>query len=114
LGAYVEVHGLQDVLRVASRPGHFRGVSTVVLKLFNMVQPDVAYFGQKDAQQAIILTRMVRDLNVPVEMRVLPTVREPDGLALSSRKRYLDSEQRRYEAALWRRLQHANQWVYSS
>src|SRR5207247_1107358 len=111
LGAYVEVHGLQDVLRVASRPGHFRGVSTVVLKLFNMVQPDVAYFGQKDAQQAIILARMVRDLNVPVEMRVLPTVREPDGLALSSRNRYLDPEQRRSAPALWRALQSAKRQI---
>jgi len=108
---YVEVHGLQDALCGASRPGHFRGVCTVVLKLFNMVQPDVAYFGQKDAQQAIILTRMVRDLNVPVEMRILPTVREPDGLALSSRNRYLDPEQRRNAPALWRALQNAKQKI---
>jgi pantoate--beta-alanine ligase len=104
---FVEVQGLQDKLCGASRPGHFRGVCTVVLKLFNIVQPDVAYFGQKDAQQAIILTRMVRDLDLPVEMRVLSTVREADGLALSSRNRYLDAQQRRQAPALWRALQQA-------
>ncbi len=91
---FVEVTGLQDVLEGASRPGHFRGVCTVVLKLFNIVQPDVAYFGQKDAQQARIVRRMVRDLNVPVEVRVEPTVREPDGLAMSSRNRYLSAGER--------------------
>src|SRR4029079_4464890 len=80
----VEVHGLQDVLCGASRPGHFRGVATVVLKLFNIVAADVAYFGQKDAQQARILQQMVRDLGVPVRLVVCPIVRESDGLALSS------------------------------
>jgi pantoate--beta-alanine ligase len=108
---YVEVHELQDVLCGVSRPGHFRGVCTVVLKLLNIVQPDVAYFGQKDAQQAIILTRMARDLNVPVEIRVQPTVREPDGLALSSRNRYLDAEQRRSAPALWRTLENAKRRI---
>jgi pantoate--beta-alanine ligase len=108
---FVEVHGLQDLLDGASRPGHFRGVCTVVLKLFNMVQSDVAFFGQKDAQQAIILTRMVCDLDVPVEMRVVPTVREPDGLALSSRNRYLDPEQRRNAGALWRTLENAKRRI---
>jgi pantoate--beta-alanine ligase len=104
---FVEVEGLQDVLCGASRPGHFRGVCTVVMKLFNIVQPDVAYFGQKDAQQALILARMVRDLDVPVEMCTVPTVREPDGLALSSRNRYLDAEQRKNAPALWQTLQAA-------
>jgi pantoate--beta-alanine ligase len=97
---YVEVTGLQDVLEGASRPGHFRGVATVVLKLFNIVQPDFAYFGQKDGQQARIVRRMVADLNVPVEVRVGPTVRDADGLALSSRNAYLDAEQRRGAVAL--------------
>jgi pantoate--beta-alanine ligase len=97
---YVEVTGLQDAFEGASRPRHFRGVATVVLKLFNEVQPDRAYFGQKDAQQARIIQQMVRDLDVPVEVVVCPTVREPDGLALSSRNRYLDPDQRRHAAAL--------------
>src|SRR5438552_2877827 len=87
---FVEVHGLQDVLEGASRPGHFRGVATVVLKLFNIVQPDRAYFGQKDGQQVRVVRQMIDDLNVPVELVVGPIVREPDGLALSSRNRYLD------------------------
>jgi pantoate--beta-alanine ligase len=91
---FVEVTGLQDVLEGASRPGHFRGVATVVLKLFNQVRPDRAYFGQKDAQQARIIRQMVQDLDVPVEVVVCPTVREKDGLALSSRNRYLDAGQR--------------------
>jgi pantoate--beta-alanine ligase len=97
---YVEVTGLQDAFEGASRPGHFRGVATVVLKLFNQFQPDRAYFGQKDAQQARIIQQMVRDLDVPVEVVVCPTVREPDGLALSSRNRYLDPDQRRNAVAL--------------
>jgi pantoate--beta-alanine ligase len=101
---YVEVHDLQNVLCGNSRPGHFRGVATVVLKLFNIVQPDRAYFGQKDAQQARILTQMVRDLNVPVEMRICPIVREPDGLALSSRNVYLDPHQRQHATVLFRSL----------
>src|SRR5205823_12587424 len=98
----VEVAELGDWLDGPSRPGHFRGVCTVVLKLFNIVGPDAAYFGQKDAQQVIVLRRMVRDLNVRVGLRVCPTVREPDGLALSSRNRYLDPEQRRHAPALAR------------
>jgi pantoate--beta-alanine ligase len=101
---FVEVTGLQDALCGASRPGHFRGVATVVLKLFNIVTPDVAYFGQKDAQQALIIRRMVRDLCLPVTVRVQPTVREPDGLAMSSRNRYLDPTQRRNATCLRRAL----------
>jgi pantoate--beta-alanine ligase len=104
---YAEVTELQDVLEGASRPGHFRGVCTVVLKLFHLVQPNRAYFGQKDAQQARIIQQMVQDLNVPVELCVLPIVREPDGLALSSRNRYLDAEQRRYATVLFQALRAA-------
>jgi pantoate--beta-alanine ligase len=100
----VEVKGLQDVLCGASRPGHFRGVATVVLKLFNIIQPEVAYFGQKDAQQVRIIRRMVDDLNVPVRVRVCPTVREPDGLAISSRNQYLDEAQRTHARALFQGL----------
>jgi pantoate--beta-alanine ligase len=104
---YVEVTGLQNVLCGASRPIHFRGVATVVLKLFHQVQPDRAYFGQKDAQQVQIIRRMVRDLDVPVEVAACPTVREPDGLALSSRNGYLDADQRRHATVLYRALQEA-------
>ncbi len=108
---FVEVAGLQDVLCGASRPGHFRGVATVVLKLFNIVGPDVAYFGQKDAQQARLLGQMVRDLDLPVRLRVCPIVREPDGVALSSRNQYLDADQRREAAALYRTLEEAQRLV---
>jgi pantoate--beta-alanine ligase len=100
----VQVAGLEDVLCGASRPGHFRGVATVVLKLFHIVAPDVAYFGQKDAQQALLIRRMTLDLNLPVVIRVHPTVREPDGLAMSSRNRYLDPAQRHQAAILYRAL----------
>ncbi|MBN2399388.1 MAG: pantoate--beta-alanine ligase [Candidatus Aminicenantes bacterium] len=92
---YVSVDGLDAVLCGASRPGHFRGVATVVLKLFNLVHPQRAYFGQKDAQQAIIICRMVCDLNLPVQIKVLPIVRDRDGLALSSRNIYLSPAERR-------------------
>jgi pantoate--beta-alanine ligase len=104
---FVEVTGLQDVLEGASRPGHFRGVATVVLKLLNLVQPDIAWFGQKDAQQVRIVQQLVRDLDVPVEICVGPTVREADGLALSSRNQYLNSGQRRAAVVLSRALQAA-------
>jgi pantoate--beta-alanine ligase len=107
----VEVHGWQDLLCGASRPGHFRGVCTVVLKLFNIVQPNAAYFGQKDAQQLLIIRRMVRDLDLPLEIRAVETVREPDGLALSSRNRYLTTEERQQAPAIFRSLEQARQMI---
>lgn len=102
---WIEVAELQKGLCGASRPGHFRGVATVVLKLFNIVQPDAAYFGQKDAQQARLLMRMVDDLNLPVRMHICPIVREPDGLALSSRNVYLSREERQRATVLHRALE---------
>jgi len=102
---WVEVEQLGRVLEGAHRPGLFRGVATVCLKLFNIVGPQRAYFGQKDAQQAVVLQRMVRDLNLELELRVLPTVREPDGLALSSRNAYLSQEERERALALPHALQ---------
>ncbi len=100
----VEVGQLGDRLCGASRPGHFRGVATVVLKLLNIFEPDRAYFGQKDAQQARIIRQMVFDLNVPTEIVVGPTVREPDGLALSSRNRYLSPADRQKAPVLFETL----------
>jgi len=107
LQTYVEVTELQKGLCGATRPGHFRAVATVVLKLFNIVQPDIAYFGQKDAQQARVIEQMVSDLNVPVTIRVCPIVRAPDGLALSSRNQYLDPDQRRRATVLHEALAEA-------
>jgi pantoate--beta-alanine ligase len=104
---FVEVPGLSDVLEGASRPGHFRGVTTVVLKLFEIVRPDFSVFGQKDFQQQLLIRRMVEDLNLPAAIRVVPTVREPDGLALSSRNRYLDPDDRRAAPVLSRALRDA-------
>jgi pantoate--beta-alanine ligase len=101
---WVDVERLGRGLEGDARPGHFRGVATVCLKLFNLVRPDRAYFGQKDAQQAAVIRRMVADLNVPLEIRVLPTVRDQDGLALSSRNAYLSPEDRRRALALPRAL----------
>jgi pantoate--beta-alanine ligase len=108
---WVEVGGLSEPLEGRFRPGHFRGVATIVLKLLNMVQPAAAYFGQKDFQQALLIRRMVADLNVPVEVRVCPTVREPDGLAMSSRNAYLSPEARRRALVLWRSLRLAGELV---
>jgi pantoate--beta-alanine ligase len=107
----VEIEGLTDVLCGAARPGHFAGVTTVVTKLFNMVQPDVAYFGQKDAQQALVIRKLVRDLDMPVRVEVCPTVREPDGLALSSRNAYLSPEERERALGLNRALRAAEETV---
>src|SRR6202789_1498937 len=101
---FVEVEGVGDRLDGVSRPGHFRGVATIVAKLFHIVGPDKAFFGQKDAAQVAVLRSMVRDLNFPLQLVVCPTVREPDGLALSSRNRYLTREQRAEALALWRAL----------
>jgi pantoate--beta-alanine ligase len=100
----VEVAGISDRLDGVSRPGHFAGVATVVAKLFNIVQPDHAFFGQKDAAQVAVLRRMVRDLHFNLELIVCPTVREPDGLAMSSRNRYLSTEQRQQALVLHRAL----------
>jgi len=101
---WVTVDQLSEKLDGRSRPGHFRGVTTVVAKLFHIVEPDVAFFGQKDAAQVAIIRRMVRDLKFPVEIAVCPIVREPDGLAMSSRNAYLNSEQRKQALVLHRSL----------
>jgi pantoate--beta-alanine ligase len=98
------MHGLIDVLCGKSRPTHFQGVLTVVLKLLNQVRPDIAFFGRKDYQQALVIRRMVQDLDVPVQIEVCPIVREPDGLAMSSRNRYLSPPERAQAPALRRAI----------
>ncbi|KUO48776.1 MAG: pantoate--beta-alanine ligase [Desulfitibacter sp. BRH_c19] len=101
---YVEVEGLSNVLCGENRPGHFRGVTTVVLKLFNIVQPNQAFFGQKDGQQVIVIKKMLRDLNLDIQIDVIPTVREKDGLAMSSRNAYLSPKEREVAPLLYRTL----------
>jgi pantoate--beta-alanine ligase len=100
----VEVAELSERLDGRSRPGHFKGVTTVVSKLLNIVQPDLAFFGQKDAAQVAVIRRMVRDLDMNVQIVICPIVREPDGLAMSSRNSYLDPQQRKQALALYRAL----------
>ena len=102
--AWVEVEKLTDGLCGANRPGHFRGVTTVCAKLFNIVQADIAYFGQKDAQQTAVIRRMVSDLNLPLQICICPIVREADGLAMSSRNQYLSSEERKRALCLYKAL----------
>lgn len=112
--SYVNVEGLSERLEGKSRPGHFRGVTTVVLKLFEIVQPQFAYFGRKDAQQVRILQQMAADLNLNVEIVVCPIVREPDGLALSSRNTYLNAQERRAATVLHRALDAARRELSAS
>ncbi|MGI6119077.1 MAG: pantoate--beta-alanine ligase [Desulfosporosinus sp.] len=108
---YVDVSQLDAVLCGAKRPGHFRGVVTVVNKLFNIVQPDIAYFGQKDYQQYLVIQRMVSDLNLPIKICSVPIVREEDGLALSSRNIYLTEEQRKEAKVLSQSLKEVKNWM---
>jgi pantoate--beta-alanine ligase len=110
--SWVDVKQVTEQLEGAARPGHFRGVATVVAKLFNIVQPVHSYFGQKDAQQCCVIKKMVKDLNMPLEVVIVPTVREPDGLAMSSRNVYLNAEQRQQAPVLYQSLKLAQRlWV---
>lgn len=111
---YVVEESLSRGMEGVSRPTHFRGVTTVVAKLFNIVLPDVAVFGAKDFQQAVVVKRMVRDLSFPVKIVVTPTIREADGLALSSRNKYLSPDERQQAVALWQAIQQARETVQSS
>jgi len=107
----VNVEKLTETLCGCSRPGFFRGVTTVCTKLFNIITPDVAFFGQKDAQQAIVIRRMVTDLNMPLKIVVCPTVRQPDGLAVSSRNQYLTQQQKKDAAFIYKSLQKCHQMI---
>jgi len=108
---WVNVEKITEPLCGKSRPGHFRGVATVCAKLFNIVQPDIAFFGQKDAQQVIVVQRMVADLNMPLKIVVCSTFREKDGLAMSSRNKYLNSDERKDAALLYAALQEAEVFI---
>ena len=108
---WVTVEKLTEPLCGRSRPDHFRGVATVCAKLFNIIGPDIAFFGQKDAQQAVVIKRMIADLNMPLEIVVCATIREPDGLAVSSRNQYLSAQQRKDAAIIYKSLQKCRQMI---
>lgn len=108
---YVEVEGMSDILCGIKRPGHFRGVTTIVCKLFNIVKPFCSYFGQKDAQQAIIISKMIQDLNMETHIKILPTVRESDGLAMSSRNVYLSAGERNAALCLFKSIKLAEEMI---
>ena len=105
------VSNLSEVMCGASRPGHFEGVTTVVAKLFNIIQPDIAYFGQKDAQQAVIIRKMAADLNIPLKIKALPIIRERGGLAMSSRNAYLSKQERKDATILYKSLKNAERFI---
>jgi len=108
---YVKVEKLTEGLCARSRPTHFRGVTTIVTKLFNIVQPDIAYFGRKDAQQAIVINRMTKDLDMPIKIKIMPIIRESDGLAMSSRNAYLSSSGRKDALILYQCLKKAREMI---
>lgn len=108
---YVNVEKITDALCGSSRPGHFKGVATVVTKLFNIVKPDIAYFGQKDAQQAFVIKKMAQDLNMGIDIKIMPIIREDDGLAMSSRNTYLSQEERKDAAVLYNSLIKAQELI---
>jgi pantoate--beta-alanine ligase len=110
---YVEVQGLSEGMCGASRPGHFRGVATICIKLFNIVMPDTAYFGQKDYQQALIIKKMAEDLNMNLDIKVLPIVREPSGIAMSSRNARLNFQQKQKAGLIYKSLISAKEMIYS-
>jgi pantoate--beta-alanine ligase len=110
---YVDVEGLSDVMCGMSRPGHFKGVTTICLKLFNIVMAHSAYFGQKDYQQAVIIKKMAKDLNVNIDIKVLPTVRQPSGLAMSSRNSYLSRKEHKLAGLIYESLKDANRLIHS-
>ena len=108
---WINVEKLTEQLCGQSRPVHFRGVTTVCAKLFNIVEPDIAFFGQKDGQQAIVIKRMVADLNMPLEIAICPTIREPDGLAVSSRNKYLTKQQKKDATLIYKSLQKCREMI---
>jgi pantoate--beta-alanine ligase len=110
---FITVGGISEILEGALRPGHYRGVATVVAKLFHIVKPHKAFFGQKDYQQCVVIKRMVKELNMDIEIAVLPTVREADGLAMSSRNSYLSAEERHAAPAIYRALSEAEHLIAS-